>query len=181
MNITYDRIVPFDPSDISNGFYPHLRKVGEADPEFLDVLGWLESKGAPGQLRLYADRGVSTDGSPSILPSQIEFTRGGQAVSLDAALVFNFPHVALVDLKNAFGFGNPNVLDYYPGIRREVAFIKRPSPIGEHWPEKGANAYRPADFDTLPIGVTWVDSTGSYLKVERGWWVVKYGVWIKQA
>jgi hypothetical protein len=169
----------YDRTDLSNGFYPHLRKVGEADPEFQDVLSWLASKGAPRHTRLFAPRGVSTDGSPSLLPTQIEWKMNGFEAVLDAALVFNFPHVALTELKQAFGFGNPNVLEYYPGLRQPVAYVWR-TPVGEAWPQQGPNAYRPASGDRSEYGTEYVDQSGRFRKEKRHWMFVSYGVWVKQ-
>jgi hypothetical protein len=179
-NLVHDaREAQYDPRDLANGYYPHLRKVGEADPEFQDVLAWLERKGAPRHSRLFATRGVSTDGSPSLLPTQIEWRSSGFETHLDAALVFNFPHVALTELQRLFGFGNPNVLEFYPGLRQPVAYVWR-SPVGEAWPQQGPNAYRPADGDRSEYGSEYVDQTGRYRKEKRHWMFVSYGVWLKQ-
>ena len=171
--------VSIDPQDVSNGYYPHLRKVGPGDPEFLDVISWLKSKGAPRQTELYASRAQTVDGPGRWLPAQIRFHgENGMEISLDAALVFNFPHVALVELKQFFAFGNPNVLEFYPGIRQPVAYVIT-SPIGAPWPEEGANCFRPADSDRNDYGAEYIDTTGRYRKVRRSWVFVSYGVWIK--
>lgn len=176
-------VVPSDGSinltDISNGFYPHLRKVGVDNPEFLDVVAWLKSKGAPRKTTLMAQHTETPDGPGRWLPTQIVFdNENGPTLGLDAAMVFNFPHVALVDLKNFFGFGNPAVTELYPGIRQTVGYVQI-SPIGAAWPEQGENCYRPADSDRSDYGAEYIDQTGHYRKNRQSWAFISYGVWVK--
>lgn len=171
-----------DPNDISNGFYPHLRKVGPTNPEFLDVIAWLKSKGAPPNTDLKAERSMTVDGPGRWMPAQISWSMADgsmRPLGLDAAMMFNFPHVALTDLQQYFGFGNPNVLTFYPGLRQPVSFITV-SPIGTAWPEQGANCFRPADSDRSDYGAEFIDQTGRYRKEQRSWMFVSYGVWVKQ-
>jgi hypothetical protein len=168
-----------DPKDISNGFYPHLRKVGPLDPEFLDIISWLQSKGAPRKTSLAADRSQTVDGPGRWMPAQITFeSEEGNQLRLDAAMVFNFPHVALTDLEQFFRFGNPSVLEFYPGLRQTVSFITI-SPVGAAWPEQGENCFRPADSDRLEFGAEYIDQTGQYRKDRRTRMFVSYGVWVK--
>jgi hypothetical protein len=169
-----------DPHDVANGFYPHLRKVGPEDAEFLDILSWLKSKGAPGNTVLQAQRAQTADGSPGRwMPAEIVFEANGARMRLDAALVFNFPHVALVELKQCFGFGNAAQLEFYPGPRQPVSFVPL-SPIGAAWPEQGEDCYRPADADRFDYGAEYVDASGRYLKERRRWVFVSFGVWVEQ-
>jgi hypothetical protein len=170
-----------NPDDLSNGHYPHLRKVGAEDPEFLDVVSWLEHKGAPPFTRFYVPKGLSLDGANAILPTEMHWESSGrETLKLDAALVFNFPHVALTELKRHFGFGDPNVLEMYPGPRQPVSFVTV-SPIGESWPEQGSGVFRPASADHYEYGAVYVDPTGEYRKEKRHWAFVPYGVWVKAA
>ena len=169
-----------DPQDVSNGFYPHLRKVGPEDPEFLDILSWLKAKGAPAKTRLEAQRAQTVDGPGRWLPAGIVFeTTDGNILHLDAALVFNFPHVALVELKQFFRFGDPSVLELYPGPRQQVGYISV-SPIGAAWPEQGDDCFRPADTDRFEYAAQYVDASGRYQKERRRWAFVSFGVWVKQ-
>jgi len=168
-----------DPNDISNGFYPHLRKVGPSNPEFLDVVSWLKSKGAPRKTSLVAKRAEALDISGRWMPTEIVFAAdNGTVLGLDAAMVFNFPHVALVDLKVFFGFGNPSLTELYPGIRQTVGYVQI-SPIGAAWPEQGENCYRPADSDRSEYGTEYIDQTGHYRKDRHSWAFISYGVWVK--
>jgi hypothetical protein len=169
-----------DPRDISNGFYPHLRKVGPEDPEFLDILSWLKSKGAPAKTRVQARRAQTVDGPGQWLPAEIVFeTESGSVLRLDAALVFNFPHVALVELKQIFRFGDPSILELYPGPRQPVGYLSV-SPIGAAWPEQGEDCFRPTDADRFEVGAQYMDSTGRYQKERRRWVFVSFSVWVKQ-
>jgi|RhiMetdeSRZDD1v2_1073273.scaffolds.fasta_scaffold152051_2 hypothetical protein len=169
----------YDPRDLSNGHYPHLRKVAIDDPEFLDIQRWFTSKGAPAYSRLYVPKGLGVEGDNLILPTEMHWNnQNGETLKLDAALVFNFPHVALVELKHAFHFGNPNILEMYPGLRKPVRYVAQ-SPIGAPWPERGPNAFRPSEFDKEPYGATYFDATGSYRKDRYGWAFISYPVWIK--
>ena len=171
----------YDPRDLSNGHYPHLRKVAIDDPEFLDIQRWLVSKGAPAYSRLYVPKGLSVEGDNPILPTEMHWDKaydGAETLKLDAALVFNFPHVALVELKHAFHFGDPNILEMYPGLRKPVEYVAH-SPIGVAWPEKGANAFRPSEFDHEAYGATYFDETGTYRKDRYGWAFISYPVWIR--
>lgn len=168
----------YDPNDLSNGHYPHLRKVGINDPELVDILNWFRSKGIPPYTRLYVPKGLGREGDNLILPTEMHWERSGaETIKLDAALVFNFPHVALVELKHAFG-GNPNIIEMYPGLRKPVSYV-RYSPIGVPWPEKGENAFRPSVFDTEPFGATYFDETGHYRKERHGWAFISYPVWVR--
>jgi hypothetical protein len=173
----------YDPKDLANGYYPHLRKVAVDDPEFLDIQSWLVSKGAPRFSRYFVPQGVSWFNEKAILPTEMVWEGAKKEANgllrLDAALVFNFPHVALVELKKAFGFGDPNVLEMYPGFRQPVQYVLR-SPIGAPWPEKGENAYRPSEADREPYGAVYADPTGRYVKERHSWAFISYGVWIKQ-
>jgi hypothetical protein len=164
-----------NPTDLANGYYPHLRKVAVDDPEFLDIQKWLVSKGAPKGWRLDARRGTDPLRGDAILPTEMVWEGAPReadgVLRLDAALVFNFPHVALVELKKAFGFGNPNVLEMYPGLRKPVQYVTR-SPIGAHWPERGTDAYRPSPdnprAEGFAEGDVYEDATGRY-KLTREW------------
>jgi hypothetical protein len=169
-----------DPSDVSNGYYPHLRKVGPEDPEFLDIISWLKSKGAPAKTVLQAQRAQTVDGPGKWLPAEIAFeTESGAVLRLDAALVFHFPHVALVELKQFFRFGDPARLELYPGPRQPVGYVSI-SPIGVEWPEQGERCYRPADSDRFDYGAEYVDRTGRYHRERRRWVFVSFAVWVKQ-
>lgn len=169
----------YDPKDLSNGHYPHLRKVAIDDPEWLDIHKWLRAKGAPAYTRLYVPKGLGQAGDNLILPTEVHYERGGdETLKLDAALVFNFPHVALVELKHAFGFGNPNQIEMYPGLRKPLKEV-RYSPIGVPWPERGENAFRPSVFDTEPYGATYYDESGHYRKERWGWAFISYPVWVR--
>lgn len=178
----------YDPRDLSNGHYPHLRKVAIDDPEFLDIQRWLTSKGAPPYTRLFVPKGLGVAGDNLILPTEMHWDQRDRqewedgprdaTLKLDAALVFNFPHVALVELKHYFHFGNPNIVEMYPGLRKPVEFVVH-SPIGVPWPEKGANAFRPSEFDKEAYGATYHDETGAYRKERFGWAFISYPVWIK--
>lgn len=174
----------YDPKDLSNGHYPHLRKVAIDDPEWADINNWLASKGAPPFTRLYVPKGLGREGDNLILPTEMWWEASGkETLKLDAALVFNFPHVALVELKKHFGFGNPNIVEMYPGLRKPVKFVEY-SPIGARWPERDENgmaAYRPSELDDEPYGATWHDSTGTYRKERRGWAFISYPVWFRVA
>lgn len=173
--------VDYDPKDLSNGHYPHLRKLAVDDPEFQDILNWFIEKGAPVYSRLYVPKGISIDGSNSVLPTEIHWDNtleGDSPLKLDAALVFNFPHVALVQLKHAFRFGNPNVTEMYPGLRKTVEYVTH-SPIGVAWPEQGENAFRPSQFDKEAYGAIYFDETGSYRKEKRSWAFFSFPVWVK--
>jgi len=173
----------FDPRDLSNGHYPHLRKVAVDDPEFLDIQNWLASKGAPRFSRFFVPKGLGLAGDNLILPTELHWAgasgEAGDTLKLDAALVFNFPHVALVELKKVFGFGNPNVLEMYPGYRQPVEFVVK-SPIGAAWPERGENAFRCSEADREPYGAVYQDATGRYVKEKRYWAFISFGVWVKQ-
>jgi len=169
----------FDPRDLSNGHYPHLRKVDIDDPEWGAVLEWLYSKGAPRFTRLFVPKGLGQAGDNLILPTELHWERAGaETLKLDAALVFNFPHVALVELKQAFGFGNPNIIEMYPGLRRPAEYVVR-SPVGVPWPEKGENAFRPSEFDKEPFGAVYFDQSGHYRKERHGWAFISYPVWVR--
>ena len=169
-----------DPHDVANGFYPHLRKVGPGDAEFLDVVSWLKSKGAPAKTSLDAQRAMTVNGPGKWMPAEIIFAgENGAVLRLDAALVFNFPHVALTELKQFFRFGDPTVLEWYPGIRQPVAYVAV-SPIGAAWPEQGPDCYRPTDADRNDYGAEYTDATGRYRKERRSWVFVSFGVWVKQ-
>lgn len=169
----------YDPRDLANGHYPHLRKLAADDPEFLDIQRWLSSKGAPAYTRLYVPKGLGREGDNLILPTEMHWERNGaETLKLDAALVFNFPHVALVELKQAFGFGNPNIIEMYPGLRKPVEYVVH-SPIGVPWPEKGENAFRPSEFDQEPYGATYFDESGHYRKERHGWAFISYPVWVR--
>ena len=171
----------YDPRDLSNGHYPHLRKLAIDDPEFADILQWLDSKTGCGAPTLYVPKGLAITGDNPILPTELHWkTEGDTPVKLDAALVFNFPHVALTELKVAFGKGNPNVLEFYPGLRKPVDFIFH-SPIGAPWPEKGPNAFRPSEYDKEAYGTIYADSTGRYSKEREGWAFITFPVWRKVA
>lgn len=171
----------YNPQDLANGRYPHLRKLAIDDPEFHGILNWFASKGAPAYSRLYVPKGLGLAGDQLLLPTEIHWDNtlsGDNPLKLDAALVFNFPQVALVELKHAFRFGDPNILEMYPGLRKPVEYVTR-SPIGVQWSEQGANAFRPSPFDQEPYGATYFDETGSYRKEKRGWAFISYPVWIR--
>lgn len=172
----------YNPRDLSNGHYPHLRKVAIDDPEFLDIQRWLTSKGAPAFSRLFVPKGLGLEGDNLILPTEMHWdgahTELDGVLKLDAALVFNFPHVALVELKHAFRFGDPNIVEMYPGWRKPVEYVAH-SPVGVPWPEKGPNAFRPSAFDQEPYGATYFDEAGAYRKEKHGWAFISYPVWIK--
>ena len=171
----------YNPQDLANGRYPHLRKLALDDPEFQDILNWFASKGAPPYSRLYVPKGLGLAGDNLLLPTEIHWDNtlsGDNPLKLDAALVFNFPHVSLVELKHAFRFGDPNIVEMYPGLRKPVEYVTR-SPIGAPWPEQGGNAFRPSPFDKEPYGVSYFDETGSYRKEKRGWAFISYPIWIR--
>lgn len=169
----------YDPKDLSNGHYPHLRKVAIDDPELADILRWFGSKRIPPYTRLYVPKGLGLEGDNLILPTEMHWERNGsETLKLDAALVFNFPHVALVELKQAFGIGNPNIIEMYPGLRKPVEYVLR-SPIGVPWPERGENAFRPSEFDKEPYGATYFDESGHYRKERHGWAFISYPVWVR--
>lgn len=160
----------FNPNDLSNGHYPHLRRLAVDDPEFLDIQFWLTAKGAPRFSRFFVPKGLGLGGDNLILPTEMWWEgapgEAGGALKLDATLVFNFPHVALVELKKAFGFGDRNILEMYPGYRKPLPLVI-PAVIGAHWPERGANAYRPHEANPRAEGFnpgdTYRDATGSYI------------------
>lgn len=165
------------PGDVANGRYPHLRKVGAGDQEFVDVVLWLKSHGAPCPSRLYVAKGLGLPGDTLSLPTEMHWRlSSGDWLKLDAALVFNFPHVALVELEQAFRFGNPNVVKMYEGPRKPVQFVDA-SPIGDPWPERCPECYRPSVADKLPYGAKFTDPTGTYEREKWGWAFVSYPVW----
>lgn len=166
--------------DLSNGFYPYLRKFGMDDPEFLDILSWLQSKGAPAfLLNVYANM------QGQKMPTQIIWDDGkGKALEMDAAIVYNFPHVALVDLKAYFEFGNPMITELYAGYRAPAKFVSVPV-MGAAWPEeseaRGVPCFHTVPHDGLNDGATYIDSKGSYLKVGRKFaFFTIESVWVKQ-
>jgi hypothetical protein len=167
-----------DPNDIANGFYPHLRKVGPDNPEFLDVLAWLTSRGAPAAAKIRAQRALTANGPGRWLPAELTYESAQGSVVFDAALVFNFPHITLVELKNYFHFGDASVWETYPGPRHPAAYVTL-SPIGAAWPEQGDNCFRPAPTDRYDYGAEYVDPTGRYRKERRMWAFFALGVWVK--
>lgn len=183
----------YDPKDLSNGHYPHLRRVSEDDPEWKDIHQWFASFGIPRYARLVAPKGLAAPGDNPIMPTNIQWTRHGAPAdgtqdvgdvkNLDAAMVFNFPHIALEELLEFYGKPKHATAQMYPGIRKPVKFVEY-SPIGARWPERdeaGAEAYRPSQLDSEPYGAAWTDATGTYRKERRGWAFISYPVWVKVA
>ena len=182
-------------ADLGNGYYPHLRKVGAADPEFLDVLAWLRSNGIPWHVRIFTPKGTDPAGFVTLMPDEIHWTKGDAGDTagrpdlpekgikiLEAALVFNFPHVALEELLEFYGLPKNTTHQMYPGPRKAVATIDQ-SPIGEAWPDRPGD-FRPSAYDQanpLPYGTVWTDGTGSYVREKRGWAFVGYAAWKKVA
>lgn len=105
-----------DPKDLSNGHYPHLPKVAIDDPRLIGILVWLLSKGIPPLTRFYTPKSVGPHVPARFMPTEIHWERPhAETVKVDAVLMYNFPHITLVELKQAFGIGNPNILEMYPG------------------------------------------------------------------
>ncbi len=167
--------------DVANGYYPQLTKVDLNSPEFLSVVEWLVSKGAPVP-KASVIAAINPGGAGHLMPTNLVFSNAaGSSLESDAALVFNFPHVTLVELKNAFGFGDSKVLEFYPG--RQATNVPAPvvaSPIGVAWPEQGPNAFRPSADDHFPIGATYSDASGTYFKDFYQWVFVTCPVWRKK-
>ncbi len=178
-------------SDLSNGYYPHLRTVGPDDPEFLDVLKWIYSKGIPPYTRLFTPKGLDPHGFKSDMPVEIHWTKGdvGDTTGrpdvagikiLEAAMVFNFPHIALEELLVFYGLPKHTTHQMYPGPRKPVAVIDQ-NPIGEPWPDRPGD-FRPSAFDQqnpLPYGTVWTYGGASYRKEKGGWAFISYTYWRK--
>lgn len=169
-----------DPKDISNGFYPHLRRVGPDDPEFLDIVQWLIDQGAPATWALAATLADGPGQGNRWLPANIVWTgANGGILKTDALMTFNFPHVTLTDLQQFFQFGDPRILEFYPGPRTVPSFVQV-NPVGVEWPENGSGAYRPSDADneaSFPYGALYSDATGTYRKQKRGFFIFPYAIW----
>lgn len=162
-------------TDLGNGFYPQLRQVGAEDPEFKAVLAWLGSNGAPPITKIEAQKAACISSMPctpkpgGYMPAEVWFhdSKHGD-LSLDAVLVYNFPHVALIDLENFYAFGDPKVLKWFNAPREPVKTISL-APVGEPWPDQCAKCFRAADTDSLEIGSRYEDTRGVFRKV-RFWW-----------
>jgi hypothetical protein len=175
-------------ADLGNGFYPQLSNPVAFDDDYRNKLKFLgrECSRLPAQVRLIAqsqagDITDDTEGTPA-LPSVIAFGFGAEEHRLDAALVGIMPHVARIELIQRYGGGDANrVVMYEPPAAPQPD--GKPSPIGAKWPEKGANAYRPADDNPQALGYkegdTYTDATGSYVLDFQWYWVVKFPVWRK--
>lgn len=171
--------------DLANGYYPHLRKLAADDPEWVDILAWFSSKGIPAYTQFATPRGIDPVKNLVVaLPTEIHWNKpGAETLKLDAALVFNFPHVALVELKNYFSVGNPAAIEMYPGLRKPIVELPQ-NPIGAPWPEKGPNAFRPSDSDQRnPLPYYSEVSVGGdrFIKERHGWVFVTYPIWVRQS
>lgn len=183
----------YNPNDLANGYYPHLRKVSVNDPEWAGIHEWFASFGIPKYARLVAPKGIAAPGDNPTMPTNVQWTRNGAPAegtqdvgdvkNLDAAMVFNFPHIALVELIEFYGKPAPRVVPMYPGPRKRIAYVEY-SPIGQRWPERdenGQTAFRPSVLDNEPYGATWTDASGVYRKERKGWAFISYPVWFKVA
>jgi hypothetical protein len=87
---------------ISPDWYPNLPTHPDStSKEFQYVLDWLSSHGAP--LGCF----VQTVSNGVKVPDQIEFTRNNDTHSFDAIKTFLNPQETLIELQQAFGFGDP--------------------------------------------------------------------------
>lgn len=183
----------YNPNDLANGYYPHLRKVSVTDPEWVGIHEWFATFGIPRYARLVAPKGIAAPGDNPTMPTVIQWTRNGAPAdgtqdvgdvkTLDAALVFNFPHIALEELLEFYGKPKHATHQFYPGKRKAVVYAEY-SPIGLRWPERdenGQQAFRPSVLDGLEYGAVWTDATGTYRKERRGWAFISYPVWFKVA
>ena len=171
----------YNPKDLANGYYPHLRRLALNDPEWNDILSWFVSKGIPNYTKFYTPKGIDpVVNAVVMLPTEIHWEKSGaETLKLDAALVFNFPHVALVELKNYFGVGDPRVLEMYPGLRKPLVEVAR-NPIGAPWPERGPNAFRPSAEDNFEYGAVVTTPAGTFTKERRGWAFISFPVWVRR-
>lgn len=193
------QIGSIDPNDLGNGWYNHIRHVGPDDPEFLNILGWLILKGAPKDVILIAEP-VNNPSDPNRFgPASLRFSEPAavqalknedsarKTYDLDASQAFNYPRTALIGLKVFFGFGNPNLLEDYPGIRQPLQYVEA-SPLGFPWPEQSTIYGRPAfhgsgvdNINKYPEDSVYTDSSGSYKKIQRKWaFFNAEPVWVKQ-
>lgn len=169
-----------DPKDLANGYYPHLPRVSEDD--LYNVLDWFVSLGIPDDNGLWTAKGTDpVTNEVKYLPTEIQWTKeGADDLFLDAALVFNFPHVARVELLGYFGLPGTSITVLYPGPRKTVQFVEF-NPIGTKWPEQGTDAFRPAPGDQSPYGTIFTNSYGErFVKEKRNFAFISYGVWFRQ-
>lgn len=164
-----------DPGDISNGFYPALRKVGYDDGELRAKLEWLVQAGAPNPVRIKSEGASCVQLSPctpnagSFMPAGIWFAKNGRELQLDLTLVFNFPSTALTDLETFYSFGNTAIRKVYVGPVIPVKIVLL-TPVGEAWPDKCPDlCFRAAAGDNYPYDFIYTDASGQYVK-ERTFW-----------
>ncbi len=177
--MTLPQIGQIDPRDVGNGYYPYLRRVGPTDLEFLDIIAWLQLRGAPKDVTLVADNDGWT-GKP--LPARVRFSIAGSPDALknnvldgsnsliyneDALQMYNFPDNTLIGLKVFFKFGDPSVREFYPGLRQTVGYVVV-DPIGIEWPsENGFHGSRVDNMNTFPEGAKFTRADGTYEKIGR--------------
>jgi len=164
-----------DEFDLANGYYIHLPPVSLDQLE--KVLGWFDALGIPEETGYWTGKGTDPSlNEEKYLPTEVQWSKDGfEDLFLDAALVYNFPHVARVELLNYFGFPGADVLVMYPGVRDTIMFTDV-DPIGEWWPEQ--NGYKPAKGDTLPEGSVFTKYGMQYQKIGRQVAFYRYQVWI---
>ncbi len=175
-------------ADLGNGFYPQLGKPVALDDDYHNKLAWLavQCSKLPNEIRFIAqsregDITPEKDGTP-VLPTVIAFGFGAEEERIDAALVDIFPHVARVQLINRYGGGNASAIVMYEPPKPPQP-DGTPSPIGAKWPERGSNAYRPAEDNPTAkgyaIGDKYTDATGTY-RLDKQWWGwLSFSVWLK--
>jgi hypothetical protein len=172
-----------NPNDLANGYYNNISKVNVA--RVYEVYSWMKGH-CPSlpPFKFVTPKGIDPlVNAVKPLPTEMHFPAISEAdntLKLDAAMVGTYPHVALVEVKNTYKCGDPNVLVYMPSkspANNEV-FV---SPVGEAWPEKGLNAYKPKPNDFSAYGSSYTDCSGVYEKQRRWNVFIPYGVWVKIA
>lgn len=181
--------IPFLPGslspnkgDLANGFYPNIMKVDVDDPEFIDVVRWLEEQSGGKVSAVLNVRQEQGRKMPTEIIWVDPITK--TEIESDAAMTFSFPHDTLNDLQKAFGFGDSSRTTYYPGLRKPAVSIALPSPIGvQYFKGDADNEYTAipnADSDVLyPVGTIYSDGTGRYRKEKRRDWFRQVTIWVK--
>lgn len=141
-----------DPTDIGNGGRTDdYGKIPLGDPQFNDVLAFIEERCPPSTVRgFFTPTGIGKGGEVANKTTYVVYEHpSGRVATIDAVDLARTPNVLIAHVI-AFSGQTPDPLkDAYPGVENRVA-QQQGSPVdtSRPWPEMGPRCYHPSPADS---------------------------------
>ena len=141
-----------DPSDIGNGERTDdYGKIPLNDPQFNDVLAFIEERCPPSTVRgFFTPTGIGKGGEVANNTTYVVYEHpSGRVMTCDAVNLARAPHVLIFQIIAFSGQVPDALMDVYPGIENRVTQHQgSPVDTDKPWPGMGLRCYHPSQADS---------------------------------